>query len=152
MYLLRRLLILCILPVALLASACSDSNNGGPTAPTTPAPQGPADLQITELQAGTGEATVVTNKLVSVAYILWRYDPAGVDLKGEGLQQSTFQFRTGTNASIVGFEQGVMGMQVGAVRRLVVPPNLAYGAQGDPRGGIRPNEWLVFEVQVLGIS
>lgn len=150
MYLLRRIFTLCILPVALFATACGSDNNG-PTAPTTPPPQGPAELQKIDVTVGTGDE-VVNNKVVSVAYILWRYDPNGTDFKGEGLQQSTFQFRTGTNGSIPGFEQGILGMKVGGVRRLVIPPNLAYGAQGSAAGGIRPNEWLVFDVQVLGVS
>jgi FKBP-type peptidyl-prolyl cis-trans isomerase FkpA len=150
MYLLRRILIGLVLPVALLTAACGGSNNS-PTQPTTPPPQGPADLQIIELQAGTGDATVVTNKVVYVAYALWLYDPAGTDSKGVGIQQNTFQFRTGTTGTIPGFEQGVMGMKVGQVRRLIIPPNLAYGTRGDG-GSIPGNAWLVFEVQVLQIS
>jgi FKBP-type peptidyl-prolyl cis-trans isomerase len=151
MYLLRRLLVGLILPVALLTAACGGSNDS-PTAPTTPPPQGPADLQIIELAAGTGTATVVTNKVVVVSYALWLYDPAGTDSKGAGIQQNAIQLRTGTNAVIVGFEQGIMGMQVGQVRRLIIPPSLAYGAAGSASAGIPGNSWIVFEVQVLSIA
>lgn len=149
MYLLRRLLVGLIVPVALLAAACGGSNDS-PTAPTTPPPQGPADLQIIELQAGTGDATVVANKVVTVAYALWLYDPAGTDSKGAGLQQNAIQIRTGTNAVVAGFEQGMMGMKVGQVRRLIIPPNLGYGSAGN--GPIPGNSWIVFEIQVLQIS
>lgn len=151
MYLLRRLLILCILPVALLASACSDSNDGGPTAPTTPPPQGPAELQKIDITVGTGEEAV-NNKVVTVQYILWRYDPAGTDSKGEALEQGTVNpFRLGTNAVIAGFEQGILGMKVQGVRRIIVPPSLAYGSTGRSPS-IRPNEWLVFELGLVQVQ
>ncbi len=49
---------------------------------------------------------------------------------------------------IRGWMQGVPGMKVGGVRKLVIPPELAYGPEG--RGGIPPNATLVFEIEVLG--
>jgi FKBP-type peptidyl-prolyl cis-trans isomerase FkpA len=150
MYLLRRLLIVLVLPLALLTAAC-DNSGDSPTAPSGPAPTGPADLQIIDLQVGTG-ATVVTNKVVTLNYALWRYDPSGTDSKGAILQQNSFQFRTGTNAVVPGFEQGILGMNVLGVRRMIVPPSLAYGAAGSSGIGIRANEWLVFEVAVLAMS
>jgi FKBP-type peptidyl-prolyl cis-trans isomerase len=152
MYLLRRLLFLglCLVPLALLTAACGGNNNN-PNAPSGPAPQGPADLQITDLTVGTG-ADVVNNKVVAVTYILWRYDPSGTDFKGEGLDQSSFQFRTGTGAVVPGFEQGLLGMKVNGTRRLIIPPSLAYGTAGYPSAGIRSNEWLVYEVGILAVS
>jgi FKBP-type peptidyl-prolyl cis-trans isomerase len=148
MYLLRRIIAGLVVPVALLTAACGGSNNS-PTAPSGPAPTGPATLQTTDLTVGTG-AAVVTNKVVTVTYVLWRYDPSGTDSKGEGLEQNAFSFRTGTSAVIPGFEQIVLGMNVGGARRGIVPPNLAYGATGN--GNIRPNEWLVFEIAVISMS
>lgn len=148
MYLLRRLLIVLVLPLALLTVACDNSDS--PTAPSGPAPTGPAELQIADLEIGTG-ATVVTNKVVSVSYAVWRYDPGGTDSKGDLLEQSSTQFRTGTNAFVPGFEQGMLGMNVLGVRRTIVPPNLAYGSAGNG-GTIRPNEWLVFEIAVLSMT
>ena len=56
----------------------------------------------------------------------------------------------GTNGVIAGFEQGTSGMLVGGVRRITVPPSLGYGAQGS--GLVRPNEWLVFDVQLNAVA
>jgi FKBP-type peptidyl-prolyl cis-trans isomerase len=140
--------------LALTMAACSGDSNDTPTQPSTPPPTGPSTLQITELTIGEGgEAT--TGKTVIIGYILYRFDPNGGDLKGEQLQSSyqlgtTFPFRMFTTDAIVGMSQGVDGMKVGGKRRLIIPPSLAYGTVGN--GPIRPNEWIVFEVELLAVA
>ena len=52
---------------------------------------------------------------------------------------------------IPGWDEGVAGMKVGGRRLLVIPPELAYGAQGSPPA-IGPNETLVFVIDLLGIQ
>jgi len=52
---------------------------------------------------------------------------------------------------IEGWVQGVPGMKVGGKRRLVIPSDMAYGAQGSA-GAIPPNTDLVFEIELLGIN
>lgn len=61
-----------------------------------------------------------------------------------------FDFSLGRGRVIPGWDEGVQGMQVGGVRRLTIPPELAYGSRG---AGvvIPPNAALIFEVQLLAI-
>ncbi len=142
----RRLL--CVLPVLVLLAACG-GDSGNPVAPTIP----PQPFTITELRAGTG-AEAVAGKVVTVNYAVWLFSTTAAENKGRLMGSSNasgpLQFTLGTNAVIPGFEQGVTGMKVGAVRRLVVPPAMAYGATGS--GSIPPNSNLVFEVELTNVQ
>jgi peptidylprolyl isomerase len=51
---------------------------------------------------------------------------------------------------IAGFREGVLGMKVGGKRRLIIPPELGYGAQG--QGPIPPNARLTFDVELLEVK
>ncbi len=51
---------------------------------------------------------------------------------------------------IKGWQQGMVGMKVGGIRKIVIPPALAY--RDEPKGDIPPNSTLVFEVELLGIK
>jgi rhodanese-related sulfurtransferase len=61
------------------------------------------------------------------------------------------EFIIGTNTVVPGFEKGVMGMKVGGVRTVNIPPELAYGSQGVP-GVIPPNSVLIFEIELISAS
>lgn len=58
-------------------------------------------------------------------------------------------FKLGEDVVIEGWELGIPGMKEGGVRKLVVPPELAYGSQGN--GPIHPNATLVFEVELVEV-
>src|SRR5262249_28841029 len=58
-------------------------------------------------------------------------------------------FKLGEGRVIKGWEEGVSGMRVGGKRKLTIPPELAYGAQGTLNGPIAPNTMLVFEVELV---
>ncbi|KAL8107803.1 peptidyl-prolyl cis-trans isomerase FKBP12 [Apium graveolens] len=63
--------------------------------------------------------------------------------------QKPFSFKIGQGNVIKGWDEGVLGMQVGEVARLTCSPDYAYGASGFPAWGIKPNSVLIFEIEVL---
>ena len=133
------------------AAACGDDSPDSPSAPTT-LPR--AEYSQTDLVVGTG--TEATNgRTLSVHYTLWLYDPAGANGKGRQIQSSVggspFSFALGTGRVIAGWDRGVPGMRVGGQRRLVLPPELAYGTAGSPPD-IAANQSLVFEVSLLAVQ
>ncbi|MEX2271742.1 MAG: FKBP-type peptidyl-prolyl cis-trans isomerase [Vicinamibacterales bacterium] len=139
--------------LALLALVAG-CNTEGPTTPITFV--GPASLVITDLRTGAGE-TLAQGQQATVHYALWLYDPRNTDSKGTLLEDSRqlgsasqgFTIRIATDAVIEGWVQGLPGMKVGGLRRLVIPPSLAFGDTGSQ--GIPPNAWLVFDVDLLAV-
>ena len=85
----------------------------------------------------------------------WLYDPTRPEQKGAQFETSVgrapFAFTLGIGQVIRGWDQGVTGMKVGGLRRLVLPPELAYGAGGSPPV-IPPNATLVFEIELLDVQ
>ena len=136
--------------VALFATlAVSGCSNDSPTSPNMPS----APYSATDITLGTGlEAT--PGKMLSVHYAGWLYDPTRAESKGSQFDSSAgrapFSFVLGTGNVIQGWHQGIGGMRVGGKRRLVLPPNLAYGSQGN--GPIPPNATLVFDVELVGVQ
>ena len=131
-----------VLAAALAVSACG-GNNTTPTAPSANVP-----FSTTDLRLGTGaEATVGRN--VTVNYTLWLWDSLGTDNKGSRLEAGTFPFTVGQGV-IQGFSQGTIGMRVGGLRRVVVPPALGYGAAG--QGSVPGNATLIFEIELLSVQ
>ncbi|GKU97940.1 hypothetical protein SLEP1_g11011 [Rubroshorea leprosula] len=66
--------------------------------------------------------------------------------------QQPFSFEVGLGKVIKGWDEGVLGMQVGEVARLQCSPDYAYGAGGFPAWGIQPNSVLAFEIEVLSVQ
>src|SRR5437868_11987659 len=117
----------------LLGAAGCDFGSSTPTAPD----QSAIAYSQTDLTVGTGtEATAGT--VAAVQYNLWLYSDNAVDHKGTQLQGGQFSYRVADGTLIKGFDMGVTGMKVGGIRRIVVPPSLAYGATGNQDGSIKP--------------
>lgn len=107
-----------------------------------------ADLQIEELQIGTGEEAQ-SGMSVSVHYTGWLTNGTKFDSSLD--RNSAFSFDLGAGRVIKGWDQGVAGMKVGGKRKLTIPPELGYGARG--AGGVIPgNATLIFEVELLGVK
>jgi FKBP-type peptidyl-prolyl cis-trans isomerase FkpA len=105
-------------------------------------------LQYQDLVVGTG-ATAVAGKTVSVHYTGYLEDGTKFDSSVD--RNQPFEFTLGTGMVIPGWDEGVAGMKVGGKRKLVIPPNLAYGASGVP-GAIPANATLTFDVELLEVK
>ena len=96
----------------------------------------------------------MVGNVISVHYAVWLFSLTGADNKGTLVGTSVggtpFGFTVGGTGTIPGFDRGVVGMKVGGVRRLIVPPELAYGAAGNQN--IPPNSNLVFEIELLSVQ
>ena len=137
--------------------ATTDTQSGGATsAPARPKPKvkvpggkPPAKLVVKDLIKGTGVAAKAGDA-ITVNYI-------GVNFKGGKSFDNSydrgqpFPFQLGGGQVIPGWDRGVAGMRVGGRRELIIPPALAYGAQGQPPV-IKPNETLVFVVDLLKVG
>ena len=138
----------CLSTFVLGALAAIAVASGGCTGSST-APSGAAFSQ-TDLRVGTG-VNAGTGNTLTVNYTGWLYDASKADLKGiqfdTSVGKTAFSFALGTGQVIAGWEQGVVGMKVGGLRRLVIPPSLAYGANRS--GPIPANSTLVFDIELL---
>ena len=111
----------------------------------------PSGLQYEDTIAGTGEQARAGQQ-VSVHYTGWLYQDgqAGKKFDSSKDRNEPFGFALGAGRVIKGWDEGVQGMQVGGTRRLVIPPELGYGARG--AGGVIPaNATLLFVVELLGV-
>lgn len=144
--------------IGLLAfAACGDDGSeGGDGAGNDSATQGDCDtepqtteegLVIEDLECGDGTEAEV-NQLITVHYTGTLEDGTKFDSSKD--RGEPFQFVLGAGMVIRGWDEGFQGMKTGGVRKLTVPPELAYGEAG--RDGIPPNATLIFEVELLEVE
>jgi len=105
-------------------------------------------LQIEDIKLGHG-ATAMAGRRVTVHYVGTLTDGKKFDSSRD--RDEGFDFTLGAGEVIRGWDQGVAGMKVGGMRKLTIPPDLAYGADGVP-SVIPPNATLVFEVELLAVG
>jgi peptidylprolyl isomerase len=116
--------------------------------PVIAAPKGtpPTSLLVQDIVEGSG-ATVNANSTLTVHYTLMAWSTGKVvESSINGGSPATFPLAN----VIQGWQKGLPGMKVGGRRVLVIPPALAYGANGG--GPIGPNETLIFVVDLLAIA
>lgn len=163
----RPLAVAAALACALVLVACGSSDKKSTTAATTSAPApapapsatsapaipfpsgaAPKRLVVRDLKRGTGPAAR-PGQTLTLNYV-------GAGLSDRRVFDSSyrtgqpFSFALGSGQVIPGWDRGLVGMRVGGRRLLVIPPGLGYGAQGS--GPIKPNETLVFVVDLLGVQ
>ena len=126
----------------LAAAGCGSSSSTAPT--TSSAPYSQQDLVV-----GTGAMAAATST-ITVGYTGWLYDSSKAE--GKGTQFDTSPGTTFPLGNLIpGWVRGIPGMKVGGTRRLIVPPDLAYGAAGRAPS-IPPNATLVFDITLLAVQ
>ena len=118
------------------------------TKPAAAASQPAVPMKVTELTPG--EPGAKKGDIVLVLYTGKLANGTVFD-STEKNGGKPFRFVLGTGQVIKGWDQGVAGMPVGQKRQLVIPPELAYGAEGAGGGTIPPNATLTFDVELLGL-
>jgi FKBP-type peptidyl-prolyl cis-trans isomerase FkpA len=162
--LMHRAPVLCTLLVAGFLSACGGGSSASAATTTVPQPiagdvertqfapalnvhldqmvKRASGLYVQDLTTGTGRFASRGSTAV-LRYTGWRAD-------GKQFDDGEITMTLGKAQTIAAWEEGVLGMRVGGKRRLVVPPNLGYGARG-AGDDIPPNTVLVFDITLQSV-
>ncbi len=108
------------------------------------------DVFKQDLQDGTG-ASVKFDSHVVVTYEAWVYDPAALGNKGKLVfskdKNQNVSFSMTDSKALEGFKKGLLGLKIGGLRQIVVPPHLGYGDAG-LNDLVPPKAMLLFEVKL----
>ena len=127
------------------SASISSDTSVKPTIPASSDPP-PTDLVSKDIVVGDGAEAKKGDQL-SVQYVGADYT-TGVQFDASWDNGQPLPLQLGAGQVIAGWDQGIVGMKVGGRRELIIPPDLAYGAQGQPPS-ISPNETLVFVIDLL---
>ena len=151
----EKLLILLLLTAGIVIPACAQKENivmtteqKAPAASSDQYVKTPSGLSYLDITPGTG-ASPAAGKRVTVHYTGTLENGAKFDSSVDRGQP--FVFTIGVGQVIPGWDEGVMSMKVGGKRKLVIPPQLGYGARG-AGGVIPPNATLIFDVELLDVQ
>jgi len=130
----------------------ADDCNAGAALPTVTYPDG---LKVIDLKVGTGDSAK-SGENAEVQYTGWLTNCKQFD-SSRSTGRTSFTFQIGQSQVIAGWDEGLLGMKVGGKRKLIIPPDLAYGSQGqtDQTTGasvIPPNATLIFEIELLSVK
>lgn len=104
-------------------------------------------LQYLDRKIGTG-ASPVQGDTVAVHYTGTLENGTKFDSSLD--RGAPFVFVVGTGAVISGWDEGILGMREGGVRRLIVPSSLGYGARSV--GSIPPHSTLIFDLELIEVK
>ncbi len=170
----KKMKLIGLLVSVIVFAACSQESNESKESTVTESPAEPVATEVVEqldmeaavveivpgltmrlLAEGHGEVAQA-GQTVSVHYTGWLHDATAAGARGEKFDSSVdrgqpFAFPLGAGRVIEGWDQGVLGMQIGEVRELIIAPEMAYG---DRAVGsiIEPGSTLVFQVELLDLS
>ncbi len=104
-------------------------------------------LQVYDVETGAGREAMAGDRVV-IDYVVWTYDSDQADSKGPEVNaRNRYTFFLGANQVNTAFDQGIVGMRVGGLRRLVVPAR--YVGPGSGFGSVPPNTPVVAEVRLV---
>ena len=106
-------------------------------------------LEVEDITVGVGQAAQ-SGDTIFVHYTGWLASGKKFDSSRD--RGTPFSFRLGSGQVIQGWDRGLIGMHVGGVRRLTIPPDQGYGNRDVGGGLIPPNSTLIFEVELLSIE
>ena len=132
-----------------LFASSAPSNTNQDTSASMPTENNAIQLQVTDEIVGTG-ATAVAGDSVTVNYIGSLANGTVFDASANH-GTTGFTFTLGAGQVIKGWDEGIVGMNEGGKRKLVIPASLAYGSQG-AGNVIPPNTTLIFEVELLKVQ
>jgi FKBP-type peptidyl-prolyl cis-trans isomerase len=101
-------------------------------------------VETEDIVVGTGDEVKVGDTL-KVHYVGTLTDGTKFDSSRD--RGEPFEFTLGVGEVIPGWDQGLLGMKVGGIRKLTIPASLGYGETEQPN--IPANSTLIFEVEVL---
>ena len=106
-------------------------------------------LEYIDIKQGTGPVAK-DGSTVNVYYTGWVQGGQKFDSSYDDGKQPFSVSPLGQAGVIPGWNQGLVGMKAGGTRRLIIPPSLGYGSQG--QGPIPANATLIFDVTVVSVS
>ncbi|WP_243371631.1 FKBP-type peptidyl-prolyl cis-trans isomerase [Geotalea sp. SG265] len=151
----EKFIVMLLLLVAVVIPACAQKESKIVAEPKATAASAaanavktPSGLSYTDLVPGSGPSPTA-GKPVKVHYTGWLENGTKFDSSLD--RGEPFVFTIGAGQVIPGWDEGVMTMKVGGKRKLIIPPQLGYGAAG-AGGVIPPNATLIFEVELLDVA
>jgi FKBP-type peptidyl-prolyl cis-trans isomerase len=164
-----KIIILLMLLTAGLAACGGGDDDGDQDAAGQPSAEAPSDeeddaeggatcfeegtttdtgLKIVDKVCGDGDVAE-SGQTVTVHYVGTLEDGTQFDSSRD--RGEPFEFPLGAGMVIKGWDEGVVGMAVGGMRTLTIPPELGYGSEG-AGGVIPPDATLTFEVELLEVA
>ena len=113
---------------------------------------GPDGLRFKELSAGQGEVADIGD-VATIHFSGWVSDEGvrGREVFNSRKQGQPVAFVIGTAGVMDGWNKGVIGMQVGGKRLLLVPPAMAWGAR-EIEGVVAENTAMMFRIELIGLD